>query len=266
MKTLLVLAHDDPGQEARLQVAVDLARRLEAHLTCLDVVVLPPAYVDDSVGSTISATIVESEIEQETANRAKLEARLVHEDISWDWQERTGDFVGSLCGAAQFADLLIVNRAIEDPVMPMRSVVGGVIKEADKPILAVPQDAQKFDDHCAVIAWDGSAAATAALRNAVPLLKLMERVFLVEVTSDKADGWAEDAARYLSRHGIHARIERVPPLSSGIARTLIAEAGRHGAGLIVAGGYGHSRLREAVFGGVTRELLAHSPYPLLLSH
>jgi len=266
MKTLLVLAHDDPGQEARLQVAVDLARRLEAHLTCLDVVVLPPAYVDDSVGSSISATIVESEIEQEAANRVKLEARLAHEDVSWDWQERTGDLVGSLCGAAQFADLVIVNRKLEDPVMPMRSVAGGIIKEAGKPILAVPQDIRRFDDHCAVIAWDGSAAATAALRNAVPLLKLMERVFFVEITTDKADGWAEDAARYLSRHGIHARIERVAPLPSGIARTLIAEAGRHGAGLIVAGGYGHSRLRETVFGGVTRELLTYSPYPLLLSH
>lgn len=266
MKTLLVLAHDDPGQEARIQVAVDLARRLDAHLTLLDVVILPPAYVDDSVGSTISATIVESEIEQEAANRAKLEAQLVHEDVSWDWQERTGDLVGSLCAAAQFADLVIVDRQLEDSMTPIRSAAGGVITGAGKPILAVPQQVRKFDDHCAVIAWDGSAAATAALRNAIPLLKLMERVFLVEVATDRADGWAEDAARYLSRHGIHARIERIPPLASGIARTLIAEAGRHGAGLIVAGGYGHSRLREAVFGGVTRELLTHSPYPLLLSH
>lgn len=266
MKTLLILAHDDPGQEARLQVAMDLARRLDAHLTFLDVVVLPPAYIDDSVGSTISATIIEGQIEQETANRGKIEAQLVHEDVSWDWQERTGDLVGSLCSAAQFTDLVIVNRQLEDPVTPMRSIAGGVITGAGKPILAVPQDVRKFDDRCAVVAWDGSVTATAALRNAIPLLKLMEHVFLVEVATDRADGWAEDAARYLSRHGIHARIERVPPLPSGIARTLIAEAGRHGAGLIVAGGYGHSRLREAVFGGVTRELLMHSPYPLLLSH
>ncbi|WP_066823372.1 universal stress protein [Sphingomonas mali] len=266
MKTLLVLAHDDPGQEARIQLAVDLARRLDAHLTLLDVVILPPPYVDDSVGSAISATIVESEIEQEAANRTKLEARLVHEDVSWDWQERTGDLVGSLCGAAQFADLVIVDRQLEDPITPMRSAIGGVITGAGKPILAVPQDVRKFDDRCAVVGWDGSAAATAALRNAIPLLKLMERVFLVEVATDRADGWAEDAARYLSRHGIHARVERVPQLALGIAHTLIAEAGRHGAGLIVAGGYGHSRLREAVFGGVTRELLRHSPCPLLLSH
>ena len=266
MKTLLVLAHEDAGQEARMQVAIDLARRLDAHLTCLDVVVLPPAYVDDSVGSTLSAAIVESEVEVEAANRAKVEARLVHEDVSWDWQERTGDFVGSLCSAAQFADLVIVNRQLEDPATPMRSVAGGVITGAGKPILAVPQDVRKFEDRCAIVAWDGSMTATSALRNAIPLLKLMERVFLVEVETDRADGRAEDAARYLSRHDIHARVERVPPLPSGIARTLIAEAGRHGAGLIVAGGYGHSRLREAVFGGVTRELLSHSPYPLLLSH
>ena len=266
MKTLLMLAHDDPGQEARLQVAVDLARRLDAHLSCLDVVVLPPAYVDDAVGSSIAATIVESEIEQEGANRVKIEARLVHEDVSWDWQERTGDLVGCLCSAAQFADLVIVNRQIEDTITPARSIAGGVVTGAGKPVLAVPQDVRKFDADCAIIAWDGSVAASAALRNAIPLLKLMDRTFLVEVTTDRADGWAEDAARYLSRHDIHARIERVPPLASGIARTLIAEAGRHGAGLIVAGGYGHSRLREAVFGGVTRELLTHSPYPLLLSH
>lgn len=266
MKTLLVLAHEDSGQEARMQVAIDLARRLDAHLTCLDIVVLPPPYVDDSVGTSISATILESETEQEAANRAKLEPRLANEDIAWDWEERTGDLAATLCDAAQFADLVIVNRQLEDSLTPMRSVAGSVVSGAGKPVLAVPEHVRKFDDHCAVIAWDGSAAATAALRNAIPILKLMERVFLVEVTTTKADGWAEDAARYLSRHGIHARVERVDPLASGIARTLIAEAGRHGAGLIVAGGYGHSRLREAVFGGVTRELLTFSPYPLLLSH
>src|SRR3569833_3413893 len=154
MKTLLVLAHDDAGQEARLQVAADLARRLGAHLTCLDIIQLPPRYIDDSVGSAISATIVESELEQEAANRTRVEARLAHEDISWDWQERTGEMVSSLCGAAQFADLIILDRQIEGTTMPKHSNASSADTRTGKPILAVPPEVRKFDDRCAIIAWD----------------------------------------------------------------------------------------------------------------
>lgn len=273
MKNLLLLAHDDEGQEARLQVAIDLTRRFNGHLTCLDVIVPPPAIVDDSVGTSIANTLLADEIDRETANRTRTEARLAHEDISWDWREATGELASCLRSASQFADLIVVNKQLEDyPYTNMLGVASEVIVTSEKPVLAVPQHVARYDGGCAVVAWNGSDSATRALRAAIPLLKIAERVFLVEVADDDdkgdddGDNSAEEAARYLSRHGIHARIERVAPLPSGIGRTLIDEAGRHGAGLVVVGGYGHSRLREALFGGVTRELLTHSPYPLLLSH
>lgn len=267
MKNILVLAHDDAGQEARLQVAIDLTRRFNGHLACVDVIVPPPAIVYESVGSAIGNTLLADEIGREAANRIRTEARLTHEDISWEWREVTGELASSMQAASQFADLIVVNRQLEDyPHTDMRSVAGEVIVRAEKPVLAVPEHVKRYDDHCAVVAWNGSASATRALRAAIPLLKIAERVFLVEVADRDADSSAEDAASYLSRHGIHARIERVAPQLAGIGRSLIDEAGRHGAGLVVVGGYGHSRLREALFGGVTRELLTHCPYPLLLSH
>jgi nucleotide-binding universal stress UspA family protein len=267
MKELLVLAHDDVGQEARVQVALDLARGLDAHLTFLDVVVPPPPYVDYSVGRAIGDDLLEAGAKLEAANRARLEPRLRNEDVAWEWLDRVDSLAGAMIATSALSDLIILNRQLEDyPETDMRAVAGEVVISSERPVLAVPQHIRRFSAERTAIAWDGSPSAIRALRAAVPLMALAGHVLLVEIGAGASSHSATEAARYLSRHNIHARLEHCEALPSGIARTLIAEAGRHGAGLIVAGAYGHSRVREALLGGVTRELLTHSPYPLLLSH
>jgi hypothetical protein len=88
MKNILVLIHDDSGQEARIQAALDVARAVRGHLTCLDITAIMP-FVDESIGVSGGATLMEMERLNECANRARLEPRIRNEDVPSNWIETT---------------------------------------------------------------------------------------------------------------------------------------------------------------------------------
>jgi len=267
MKNILVLIHDDTGQEARLQVALDVTRLLNGHLTCLDVVIPPAAMIDDSLGGTAGVMLLADEISREAWNRTRVERRLAHEGVSWEWAEATGRIAPSLREASRFADLIVVNRQLHDfPIPDMRAVASEVIAKSRKPVLAVPEDERRLDTDCAMIAWNGSTSAMAGLRQSIPLLARCERVLLVQVDGGTDEGSAEAAASYLSRYDIHVRIEHVTASTEGVGATLVDQAIRHHAGFLVAGGYGHMRASETLFGGVTRVLLTNAPCPIFMAH
>lgn len=268
MKNILVLAHDDDGQEARMQVALDLGRALAGHVTCLGVIYVPPiaggGLADDAY---VLADLITEGTTRERTNRARLEARLVGEDVPWDWIEATGDVAPCIARAAALADVIVVNRTLDEvSAIDMRRTAGELIVKSGRPVLAVPEDCNGLDLSSALVAWDGSPSAAAALRAAVPLLALAERVTLFEVADGSIAIPAEDAARYLSRHGIHAVIRRVAVPFEGAATRIVDEASTGSFDYVVMGGYGHRRFVEALFGGVTRAMLNTSPIPVLLAH
>jgi len=267
MKNILLLVHDDAGQEARFQAALDVGRAVEGHLTCVDVAILPALVGMDYVGDAGYSMLLAEERDREVANRAKLEERLGHEDVPWTWVDATGELAGCLKDASELADLIVVNRQLEEyPLPDMRTTAGELVVGSNKPVLAVPDSLKRLDLDSAMIAWDGSAAAAAALRAATPLLKLATSVTIIEIEDSSVRAPAEDAAAYLSRHDVHATIKRVPRGSKGTAEILLDQA-QHGAyGYVVMGGFGHKRFLEALFGGVTRAMLTKSPLPLFMAH
>jgi len=267
MKNILLLVHDDAGQEARFQAALDIVRAVEGHLSCLDVTVIPALVGADYVGDAGFGMLLEDEREREAANRTKLEARLVREDLPWDWADATGQIAHCLQNACALADLIVVNRQLDSfPLPDMRAVAGELVLRSDTPILAVPDTLERFDLDSALVAWDGSSASAAALRAAVPLLRHARHVTIVEVQDRSVRTPAEDAATYLSRHDVHARIERIEPGDRSTADLVLAKAASEAFGYIVMGGFGHQRLAEALFGGVTRTMLTKSPIPVFLAH
>ena len=267
MKNILMLVHDDPGQEARFQAALDVGRAVEGHLSCLDVTVIPALVGTDYVGDTEFGRLLDDERQREATNRAKLEARLVHEELPWDWTAATGQIAHCLENACALADLIVVNRQLDAfPLPDMRNVAGELVLRSDTPILAVPETLARFDLDSALVAWDGSSASAAALRAAVPLLRHATHVSIVEVQNRSIRASAEDAATYLSRHDIHACIQRVEPGDRFAVDLLLAKAASEAFGYIVMGGFGHRRFAEALFGGVTRTMLTKSPIPVFLTH
>jgi nucleotide-binding universal stress UspA family protein len=267
MKNVLLLVHDDAGQEARLQVALDVTRAVEGHLHCLDVALVPPM-VDCPYDGVGQALIIDDERRTEQANKTKLEARLQHEHVPWTWQDATGAFAPLLADAAMLADVIILNRKLDSAAYPdMRATAAEVLLEAAKPIIAVPDTARSFPvAGRAMIAWDGSPQAAAALRAAVPLLRLAEAVILLEIDDGSIETSAEEAALYLSNYGIHPRTIRDSTLAQPVGKMLLLAIAAQKADYLVMGGYGHWRATEALFGGATRTMLDESPVPVFLAH
>lgn len=267
MKNVLVLMHDDAGQEARLQCALDLARAIEGHLTCLDVSALPVTVNDYAMfGGT--ALLMADEEANERLNRARVEPRLADEEVPYDWIDVTGELGDALEAATALTDVIVVNRELDDIHYPnMLGIVGEILVRSGKPVLAVPETVRSFDAYGhAMVAWDGSRAAETSLRAAVPLLRFARRVTILEVDDGSIKVPAFEAAEYLSRHGVKAVICRQAAGTHRASTVILAEVKTAKVDYLVMGGFGHSRLREAVLGGVTRRMLCESPVPLFLAH
>ena len=266
MKNLLVLMHDDEGQEARFQAALDIARALDGHLTCVDVTcmrIIP----EDAFGGSGTAMLLEDERLRESANRQRMEQRLAIEQVPWDWVDVTGFLEESLERSAALSDLIVVNRDLDAHVDPdARRATARLVVHSGKPVLAVPAQSRAFaTGGSALVAWDGSTGASAALAAAVPLLKLASSVTIFEVDDGSVSAPAEEAAAYLSRHEVHPLIVRTPREGDAVSSILLAKARTGRFDYVVMGGYGHSRLAEAIFGGATRKMLSESPIPLFIA-
>ena len=268
MKNILLLAHDDEGQESRLQCALDLTRALGGHLQCLDVT-RQPVFMQDYASTAGGMIALVDEEQREAANAERLKARLAEEDVCWDLVVADGDIANALVQHATLADAIVVSgRGALGEVPDMMEVASDTVMRTRGVVLVVPPATKALNlSGPMLVAWDGSPAASAALKAAVPVLLLASNVILYAIDDEDRDLRCEEAARYLSRHGIEAEIERKD--SEGILTQDIYIRGaceRHRATLCVMGAYGHSRQLQSLFGGVTRGMLVKSECPLMIAH
>lgn len=267
MKNILLLVHDDEGQESRFQAALDVARAFEGHLTCLDVAMMP-MMVGDYWSGAGTAMLLADERDAEAANRKTLEARLAKEGVAWTWIDATGDLAPSLERAAMLTELIIVNRRLDSfPLPDMRSTAAELVLKSGKLVLAVPEKGKGLAvSGRALIAWDGSPQADKALQAAVPLLKLASHVTILQVDDGSVKVPAEEAASFLSRHDVHALVVHEPAGKQRVEDVITEAIEQRNIDYVVMGGFGHSRIVEALFGGVSRKLLTDCPVPVLLAH
>ena len=266
MRNILLLVHDDKGQEARLEAALDVRHALAGHLTCVDVSIVPEM-VTDYISTGGTALLLADEQRNESRNAARVRARLSEGHVPFDWVDATGDLATCIRDAAGLADLVVTNRQLDNATFPDSvDLVGKLLVDEGLPVLAVPETARGFKiDGNALVAWDGSRAAQAALRAAIPLLKRAGSVTLLYVDDGSIKQPLGDAVRYLARHGIVATVRR-EKTGARPGDTLLAAAHSGEADYLVMGGFGHARAIEAIFGGVTVRLLGESPVPLFLAH
>ena len=170
---------------------------------------------------------------------------------------------------ARAADLIIVGARhtggnVHDLVDP-----GVILLRVGRPLLVVPDVVAPPQLRRAVVAWKETRECRRAVRDALPFLQRAEEILILGIDEgqpETAKGYLSDVARYLRRHGVVVAREVWRQARGPIAAELLHLVRDEGADLIVAGGYGHSRLGEWIFGGVTHELLASSPVCCLLSH
>lgn len=276
LKTILLHVQDDATLDGRIENALALARTASAHLTCLHVTPIQAYVAFDSLGGVFVMNDVIRSIDEQAAKlRARLESKLRTEDVSWDYEQVTGDMATSLIRRAALADLIVVGRDPhrEDFAGAATTLLGDLLYRSRTPLFIPGDSAASIDPSgLAVIAWDGSYEAADALRASIGLLKHAGAVRMVKVAEAKDEGFPHtQALEYLSRQGIHAELVVEQPPAGGrdddvVAAALVAHARACRAAYMVMGGYSHSRVREYVFGGVTRALLKNCPLPIVIAH
>jgi nucleotide-binding universal stress UspA family protein len=269
MKSILLHIYDDSGLEGRMQAALGVARAFEGHITCLHATPLEDYLaVDPLVAARLPEEFSVKMARLREELQARVEQRLRQEGVRWDWVHCDERLAHALIRYSILADLVVVTQAGQaferhDP----RPVAAAVATGARAPVLAVPEAGDGIStDLPAVIAWNGSPEAAAAARAAIPWLQQAPKVHLLQVEEVRLRYPRDLAARYLSRHDVHVEIVQRHPVDGSVSRTIEEFARETGAGLVVMGAYGHSRLKELLLGGVTRELIQSSKVPLLLAH
>lgn len=272
MKSILLHVDEDQCFEARMQAAMDLARSGGGHITCLQSVSFEVFAPGDFYGSAMAAAMPRIK-EAAEALRAKVEADLANEDVNWEWRFIYGAAERSLLEQSALHDVIVVGpHDIGDEGARGPSAMAGELAiKAPAPVLVVPKDAKGLDPSAPMmVAWNGSAEASVAMRRGLPLLKQSSKVFLAcvaeEGEQDRFDFPVSEAAKYLDRHGVHCEVVEVPRGKASIADTLFNAALMRECSVIVMGAYGHSRLAEMLMGGVTRRVLSDPKLPVLLAH
>lgn len=272
MKSILLHIDGDQCMDARLQVALDMARACDAHITCLQAVSYEVFAPGDFYGSAMAAAMPRIK-EAADALRTKLETELANEDVSWEWRFIYGMAEQRLLEQSPLHDVIIVgpDDIGEEGSKAPSAMAGELALKAPVPVLVVPRDASQFNVRAPVlIAWNGSSEAAVALRAAKPLLALSDKVYVASVAEEndqqRFDFPANEAGKYLSRHGIEAELVSIPRGEAKIADTLLSAAQMRECGMMVMGAYGHSRLAQMLLGGVTRRVLSDPQLPILMSH
>lgn len=279
VKTILLHIIDDEFHDQRIDTALALARAHSAHLSCLHVTPIEAYVAFDTFGGIfVMNDVIRKLDERDVELKRKVEQRLGKEDVSWDYEQLTGNVESMIISRAALADVLVTTREPQskDFVGPTVGFLGDLLDRSRTPLF-IPSSGGAFDPTgIAVIAWDGSVEAANAVRSSLGLLKLASEVRVLQIPEERPDDGAKPfpatkVLEYLSRQGIHAdlTVETAPTGRAGqdvVAGMIVAAARTGGAAYIVMGGYSHTRIGEYVFGGVTRSLLKDCPVSLVIAH
>lgn len=276
-KSILVHVDADRRSSARVDFAARFALSWGAHLTGLHV--MAPVRIPSAVRAELGDDFIRQQYQNQTAMVDRLaagfeDAMRRHGLVGHEWRAVQGDVPEVAALHARYADLLIVGQ--RDPDEDLGSV-GGEFPEvvalaAGRPLLVLPY-AGSFEPvfKHAVVCWKPSREATRAVTDALPILQRCEKVSVLSVNPRVgASGHGEvpgaDLALYLARHKVKAEVAAQSGVQIEAGEFILSRTADLSADLLVMGAYGHARMREIVFGGVTRTIMQHMTVPVLMSH
>ncbi len=266
---------------ASIMVAVDLTQaarerlRLAGHLAdaagagLIGVAAGEPPFGVPPVGPTLGssyapAAATEIVMNDLTRAQAVFEAETSARRRA-SWRSGLAPSLPFLIAQAAAADLVVVGCREDAASFPFAIDPGDLAMQLGGPMLVVPPGRDRLEARRILIGWTDTREARRAVRDALPFLGQASEVVIASV-DDGAPAGTQDLVGLLGDHGIATRVVTPDATGATTSEALLDAAAQCGADLIVAGAYGHSRLREWVFGGVTRDLLAHTPVCCLMSH
>lgn len=268
---ILVHAEAAPLAEPRLRLAAHIANTFEAHLIGIGAEIVYPVTVG-IFGETMAVAGEDAVSADLKAAETAFEAAAAVVRKSHEWRVQTDFPESAIVRHARAADLIVVNpQAGLGLGVYSAASPGELLMQSGRPLLVAPAGMTSLDVASVVIGWKDTRESRRAVTDALPFLKRAKHVLLVGVCESgqqesavKAD--LADVATALARHGVRASAAVRPHPGRGVTDDLLHVTEVQKADLLVVGGYGHTRMREWVFGGVTKELLTNPSCAVLLSH
>ena len=283
-KTILVPLEGSESGASVLETALAVARTFEGHLEVLHVKADPrEVFAFLSEPATAGTVELVMEAAEKNANALAAKARALFDEFCRksgvtvaaarpaaggmfaSWIEEVGLAGELVAERGRVADLIAVARPAEKDPAPV--FLETALMETGRPILIAPPKASKTLATNVAIAWNDSAQAARAVTVAMPFLTRAEKVTVLTVKGrDEADASPRDLAAHLAWHGVKASTKTITAGAKHAGEALLAECQGLGADLLVMGGFGHSRVREIILGGVTQHVLSAARIPVLMMH
>lgn len=272
LKDILVHVDNDKGNAARVNAALQLSLEHQAHLTGL--FVIPEFFIPTYAEVQIPAEVFEA---QDKATRQEAgQAEAVFRDlvkpsgVAFEWHCVKGYPDRELIAHSAFTDLVIISQAEQRSRFGEGSELEDlVLLGAARPVLLIPYiGAPAAIGKRVLVAWNNSREAVRAVNGAMPLLQRAEKVTVLAVNPPTGSGDipTADICKHLARHGVNTEASQTVAKDIEVGDVLLSRVSDDNIDLLVMGAYGHTRLRETVLGGVSRDILAHMTVPVLMSH
>lgn len=272
MKDLLVTLNHSTQLNHRLQAALDLTDRFDAHLTGIYAErPMDFAYYGDVMGTVAIESIQQQREEHmQQVEQEFTKAVVLRESKCTFLADRVTGYQ-SLFAQAAVSDLIICEQNNPNsPETTDTALTEDLIMRTGKPVMVIPYiGCRPTMGQSILVAWDHSREASRAVHDAIPFLQNAEAVNIVSVVkkdSRQHEIATADLAEHLARHNINVVAQDMVRNEVPVAETLLSRIADTGADMLVMGAYGHSRLREYTFGGVTRTLLNSMTVPVLMTH
>jgi nucleotide-binding universal stress UspA family protein len=277
-KDVLAIVAEAEMDEPALALAGALAQRFDASLAAAFLTPLPdePLAYEPTVVAGVWAELLGRARAQAETERLKFVERLKQLDRPCDLRvaEALSRDLGRVAAVhARYADISVIARPLEGAVGDVREeLIEGILFHAGRAVIVAPPEWKAGTlGKRIIVAWDASREATRALAESQPLMDGAEKIVVITIdakprTFGHGDLPGANIAAHLHRRGLNVEVRNVDGLGRSAAETILEQARVESADLVVMGGYAHSRLREMVFGGATRDLLRTSTVPLLMAH
>jgi len=275
LKDLLVYVDNSKANAKRVDAAIRLASEHGAHLTGLYVT------PDDSGAPLWSEAHTPPEIleaQRKAVRERREEAEQGFKDaveragVSSEWRSAEGNIIDTLSLHARYADLVVIGQAdTSDHLSLGQRNVEQIILDIGRPVLVVPYiGAPQTIGQRVIVAWNVSREAIRAIHDAMPLLERAQAVQVLSINPPRGragdgDIPGADISLHLARHGIKAEASHTEADDIAVGEVLLSRVSDQNSDLIVMGAYGHSRYRELVLGGATRQILTSMTVPVLMA-
>jgi len=271
IRDLIVYVDGNAVDDAAIDVAATLARRDLAHLT--GVFAMPPMQMPVPYDPVMFEPLWQRWREDCDAAaircRQRYDARLQAAGVDGGWLLASGGPDAAMLHA-RYVDLAVIARGKPDIAAGMAVVAEDLAIDGGGPVLMVPPGCAPVVGRNVVVAWKPTREAVRAANEALAVVEPGARMTILVVdpqdTPEHGEEPGADIAAHLARHGVQVTVEVALSGHVDVAGTLLRRAAEIGADLLVMGAYGHSRLRERILGGVTRDLLRAATLPVLMAH